>query len=220
MNISTRANVPAKRLRLHRSTAPCFLTAIASTSLCSLGTLKGGRPTLDSEEIKSFLTPEIESKITRYIRRIVRDLNLPEMEVEDIRQEVLIKLLAISNDRWNEIENVDGYLFKVARSQVLDHTRMLKRKLYEISLDEELEERIPTADYTSQARKTESGILLRHLSNSLKTPEERELLGLMIIGYNEKEIALRLGMTHVAARQRVTRLKAKLRHQIRTRQKQ
>lgn len=163
---------------------------------------------LNSEESKSFLSPELDSRLSGYVRRSLRDLNLPHTAFDDIRQEVLLKLMPLSDERWEEIENVDGYLFTVVRNEA---RRFRERTTHssEISVDQE-ESRIQLSDYASDARRIESGILLRDVWKKLSA-EERQIFQLMIIGYNDKEMALRLGISHTNARKRVSRLRARIR---------
>lgn len=116
--------------------------------------------------------------------------------------------MPLSDERWEEIENVDGYLFTVVRNEA---RRFRERTTHssEISVDQE-ESRIQLSDYASDARRIESGILLRDVWKKLSA-EERQIFQLMIIGYNDKEMALRLGISHTNARKRVSRLRARIR---------
>lgn len=122
-----------------------------------------------------------------------------------------MKLMPLSADRWNEIENIDAYLYTVVRNEARRFWQNTQQEL-EISVETD-EGQIQLSDYASDARRIESGILLRDIWKKL-TSEERQIFQLLIVGYNDKEMAFRLGISHATSRKRVSRLRAKVRQMI------
>ena len=162
--------------------------------------------TLNSDESKPFLNDEVDSKLTSFARRFVRKLNLPEAAVDDIRQQVLDKLWPLSDERLNAIDDFDAYLFTAVRNEAYRFWQNTEEERH-LSLDDEGVD-LPASPSSIQ-ESLESAQLLQGIWNTLK-PEEREVFQSLIIGYNEKEIAFRLNITHDAARKRVARLRKKL----------
>lgn len=153
--------------------------------------------------------PTFRQQVFNSVRHVVHDMGLPESVAEDIYQAVLTTLSDFSQERMDEIENFNAYVSTMARNEAIRFR--LKNKHLQVQVDADQAD-----DYSDQfegAKRVESNILLREIWMHLNS-EERDLLQLMIFGYTANEMANRLGITHVSARQRISRLRLKLRELI------
>jgi RNA polymerase sigma factor (sigma-70 family) len=160
----------------------------------------------ESRENQSHLSSQdIQKHLTALVRRFVHQLNLPSTAADDLRQEVLLKLISLPPDRLNEITNLEAYVYTVALNEA---RRFRKRSVSDNPTDFD-EANSTISDNSVNAKRLESGILLRELWSALDDVD-RQVLECLILGYNDKELAFRMCISHDSARKRVSRLRAKL----------
>jgi len=160
------------------------------------------KPNLPSED------PIFRQQLLESSRRIVRDMRLPESAAEDIYQSTLTILSGLSKERIEQIGNLAAYASKMARNVAIEFQQKTKHR--EFQSNEDLE---GYSDQFEDARRIEFRILLRDIWAQLDT-EERELLRLIIFGYKPKQISRRFEISHDSARQKISRLRKKLRELI------
>jgi RNA polymerase sigma factor (sigma-70 family) len=160
----------------------------------------------ESTENQSYLSSQdIQTHLTALVRRFLYRFNLPDAAADDLRQQVVLKLISLPPERLNEITNLEAYVYTVA----LNEARRLRERS-ESHVQADLDEAGNTfSDHSVNAQRLESGILLRELWNALDEVDRR-VLEFLILGYNDKELALRMGISHDSARKRVSRLRTKL----------
>ena len=152
---------------------------------------------------------EFRHRLRKIARIVLRKMNRDLQETEDLVQTALLRLYQIDAKRRSEIKDSNAYLYRLMINEVLNRTR--KQRSYVVSLDS-----LETQDLLASNRNLVENpdfnisLLLRELWRQFES-EERRLFELIIFGYNSKEIALRLDISEEAARQRVSRLKAKIR---------
>lgn len=154
-------------------------------------------------------TPAPE-KLREYALQIARRLllkwpGLPSDIDYDLSQQALVRYYQLEEAQRGAIRDLKAYLYQVIRNLIVDQVRSPHpRSLIRTDSAEYIE---PSAPDESHAIEFE--ILLRQVWSKL-TGDERCLLELMILDYNGKELALRLGISQDAARQRISRLRRKL----------
>jgi RNA polymerase sigma factor (sigma-70 family) len=161
--------------------------------------LESEGPFLDGSEFRKHLADVVKVAI--------RDLRLPDSACDDVTQIVLMKLFTLNKDALRAIENFNAYLFKAARNEALRLQQQSKSSGQIPNDDENL---VVLTDKAEDAHRIESEILLGEIWETLKD-DERELFRLMLIGYRETDMAVRLGLPYSVVRKRVSRLRAKLR---------
>lgn len=141
------------------------------------------------------------SKIWIYCKKIFVDINL----AEDIFQETFIsfyKAITIEND----ITNIQGYLLKIARNNILNHKKSYKSNIIYEELVEDYHSFILDEKYES---KEFAEIVDKTLD--LLTDEYREAFVLQVFeGLSYQEIADLLDIPISTVRNRVVRSKIKL----------
>lgn len=152
--------------------------------------------------------PAFRHQLLDSSRRIVRELGLPDVASEDVQQTVLATLSNFSKERLEKIGDLTAYAYKMLRHEALKACRETSR--LRVSIDEAPE---TYSDGLAGAEGIQSRILLKNIWMRLDD-EERELLRLLIFGYEGRQIASRLGVSHDAARQKTSRLRKKLRYLI------
>jgi RNA polymerase sigma factor (sigma-70 family) len=164
-----------------------------------------------------------DDEVVREVQRLAREVSKDPVTAKDISQTVLAKLVQMLNNKGLDalpVENRGAYLRTAVKREMID----LFKKTGSgkgVSLDDEtLRAKLPSAgpDQEHDILLKERRIILSELMRELND-EENEMLYLLILNYNQKEIALRLGISYELARVRVHRLKVKLESQIRARLK-
>jgi RNA polymerase sigma-70 factor (family 1) len=130
-----------------------------------------------------------KKRIYAYVFTIVKS----EFTAEEITQEIFIKLW-LCQDKLHEIENLDGFIFKIVRNQALNHLRkaacddrLLKAILsYVIPEQNNVEDKLIAADYQLLMQEA-----LKRLS-----PQRRLVYELSRNkGLNYEEIAVQLNLS-------------------------
>lgn len=157
------------------------------------------------EDLKAELA-RIDEKVTnnslRIARYVVQRMTGSLEAAEDLRQTALLKYFQLDENSRIQIRNPNAFLFKVMKNEVLNWYRK-ERPVIEPLADEDLEGRFADSSHLDDE------LLLREIWSQFEG-EDRRLFELLTFGYTGKEIARRLGTSQDAARQRVSRLKAKI----------
>lgn len=160
---------------------------------------------LESEGLEN---SELRERVADAVKVAIRDLRLPDAAREDVTQTVLMKLFTLNNDALRAIDNVNAYLYKAARNEALRLQQKSKSGARDVQIEYDDGE-LFLSDKSDGAKRIESEVLLREIWQSLKD-DERDLFRLMLIGYREKDMAVRLNVSYDAVRKRVSRLRNKL----------
>ena len=159
------------------------------------------------EDLKAELAG-IDEKVTNnslwIARHVVKAMTGSLETAEDLRQTALLKYFQLDENSRAQIRNPNAFLFKVMKNEVLNWYRKARSVSHIESLeDEDLERRF------ADTSRLDDQLLLREIWSQVEG-EDRRLFELLTFGYTGKEIALRLGISQAAARQRVSRLIAKI----------
>jgi RNA polymerase sigma factor (sigma-70 family) len=152
--------------------------------------------------------PAFRHQLLDSSRHIVRELGLPQAVAEDVYQSVLTTLAAFSEEKLQRIDDLKAYAYKMLRHEAIRTLRKNNRR--QIALDETP---VIYSDGSANAEGIQSRILLKDIWMRLND-EERELLRMLIFGYEARVIASRLEINHAAARQKTSRLRKKLRELV------
>jgi len=126
-----------------------------------------------------------QSRLLNFIRRRVAD----PLDAEDILQEVFSELVE-ANQRLMPIDHVSAWLFRVARSRIIDLFR--RRKPESLELDDLL----PSEDEGPEAAFARSVLLdeLEHAIRGLPEDQRQVFIAHEIDGRSFKEIAAETGV--------------------------
>lgn len=138
----------------------------------------------------------------------MRELGLPEASAEDVYQSVITTLSEFAEERLQQINDLKAYAYRMLQREALRTCR--KNSRIQVSIDEAPDR---YSDGSASAERIQSGILLKDIWTLLNN-EDRELLRLLIFGYEAKQIAGRLKISYDSARQKKSRLQKKLRELI------
>lgn len=152
--------------------------------------------------------PELYRRLVSSSHRAAYDLGLSQSATEDVSQTVMLTLSKIPKEKLVQIENLEAYVYRMAQNEAIRFSA--KAKHYEGELDSNS---AAFSDGSTGASYVEHRVLLKEIWTHLNA-EEREILQLTIFGCGAKEIADRLGTTHDAARQRIFRLRKRLRQLV------
>lgn len=120
----------------------------------------------------------------------------------------MLNLSRIPKERLEEIGNLGAYIYKMAQNEALRFHFKSKDLQDKIDASSSL-----YSDRFEGARRVENRALLNDIWTHLNA-DERNVLQFIIFGCGAKEIAARLGITHDAARQKISRLRKSLRHLV------
>lgn len=157
--------------------------------------------------------PEFLRLARDIVRRVTARQHLPpSVSYEDVYQSLILKLLPfIKAGRLKDVENVSAWLYTAASHEARRFLlKELKRSRIFVEEPGVFADERPDFAATGQI---ERGLLLREIEESLDE-KERRLLGYMRHQYTTKQIGQRLGISTVAAGQRISRLKVKIRKQL------
>lgn len=158
-----------------------------------------------SESACGELLRRYQKRIDGFIRGFVTDPGA----VEDLRQSVLIRVTQ-SLSRLREPGQFEPWLFMMARNLCLDFLRARRRRPITHLETQEWEALVDPVDEHARATLLDQ---LRCSVDSLGA-EERRLLGWVVEGHAQEEIAARLGATRLAVKARLSRLRARLRRDL------
>lgn len=154
------------------------------------------------------LTEELRTRLFAFILSRVRSHEV----AEDLTQETLVRAARSLGE--TDIENVEGWLFRVARNAVADHFRGSKDHVewQEHEHGEATHEDALTKE--EAALREQLALYVRGVVDGLPEPYREALLLTEYQDLTQKELAERLGITLSCAKSRVQRARAEVRRTI------
>jgi RNA polymerase sigma factor (sigma-70 family) len=157
-------------------------------------------PMVDQDQRIAEAVSREQSRLRSFIRKRVADPG----DAEDILQDVFYELVEAYR-MMNPVEQVTGWLFRVARNRITDLFRKRSREglrnepagMAEDGEDLLLEELLPSPDAGPDAAYAR-GVLLEELDDALDElpPEQREIfVAHELMGYSFKELAAQNGVS-------------------------
>jgi RNA polymerase sigma factor (sigma-70 family) len=160
-------------------------------------------PRVDSSEIDENLIRDV----LRSARGLVVKMTGNTEKAEDLAQLALAKYLQLDESKRQEIKNRLAYLYRLMQHELLNEIR--KERSHLIDSTASLSDETLGPSSASSAESVEVAVLLREIWRKINV-EDRRLLELINFGYSSTEIAQRLDISEDAARQRISRLKNKV----------
>jgi RNA polymerase sigma factor (sigma-70 family) len=166
------------------------------------------------------VSSELEAAVGRFaalVRRVGLKHRLPEADLEDVLQEVRIRLWrGRSRPQSEQIERVSAsYVYRVAVSATVDLLRRRRARGADqtVALDE-TEELV--ADHSDPARSVEESELSAQLVRAIEaiTPSRRPVLRMYLAGYSREEVAKVMGWSEAKTRNLLYRGLADLRERL------
>jgi len=167
------------------------------------------------------LSRELEAAVGKFaalVRRVGLRHRLSEADLEDVLQEVRIRLWRARSDPQGERpEPVSAsYVYRVAVSAAVDLLRRRRARGADrtVALDETEE---PVAEHSDPARAVEESELSAQLARAIEaiTPSRRPVVRMYLAGYSGEEVAQVMGWTEAKARNLLYRGLADLRERLR-----
>jgi RNA polymerase sigma factor (sigma-70 family) len=156
--------------------------------------------------------PEIRRRTMAVAESLVRRYELSPITGEDLYQRSVIKLLRYFHvGRAPQIEFPVGYMFTVLKREAYDLAAKDTAHQW-ISVEEVPEAKL--SDRFDMVQRIERGILLREVLDVLDNDQERELLTDVLNGLTSRQLARKLGVSHVTAAHRWRELKKKIRQAV------
>jgi RNA polymerase sigma-70 factor (ECF subfamily) len=141
-------------------------------------------------------------RLLAFIRGRIAD----ESEAEDILQEVFLRVhRALCCQDWNK---PDGWIYQIARNLIIDHHRGRKEAV------EVTDSMLAREDPTEEDPVSRLSLSLRETVDELPEPYRQALVLTEYEGLSQKELAVRMGISHSGAKSRVQRAKEKLRDML------
>jgi RNA polymerase sigma-70 factor (family 1) len=165
------------------------------------------QPFFDDETFKR-LFDNYKNRLYGYVLAIARS----PYTAEEITQEIFIKLW-LCRDILHEVDNLDGYIFTIARNKTLNH---LRKAAYDVKLLRELQERAMPENNNVEERAllTEYDRLLRDALAHL-SPQRRLVYQLSRDrGLNHEEIAHHLHLSRNTVKNHMVEALRHLRHYL------
>jgi RNA polymerase sigma factor (sigma-70 family) len=154
---------------------------------------------------------EVIDEVSRVARGVVRSYRIDPSFADDFAQNVLVALVREKAELKSE-HHLRSYLRTAVKNEIIDQWKKTGRGM-EIPMDEEIAAQAiisetpgPLLQSLARERKNVLADILKQLN-----PAEIELLKLINLNYKPKQIADRGGITAENARQRIHRLKEKMR---------
>jgi RNA polymerase sigma-70 factor (ECF subfamily) len=163
---------------------------------------------MNPPDLTTLLTNELRDRLHGFIFGRVRDPHL----AQDLTQDTLLKAgraLATA-----QIENMEGWLFRIARNTVADHYRTSRDQVewQESVHGEATEEGVLTLEEASL--REELADYVRHVFEQLPEPHREVLRLAEYERLSQNEIAERLGISLTCAKSRVQRARAEVKRTI------
>lgn len=144
-------------------------------------------------------------ELRQYVRRKVKDDNL----VDDIVQEIFEKVIR-NIKRVNEVENIQEYLYKVARNTIVDSFRTRKLLLKETTLPGESEVQSMEEEESEALNSLISKCCIKPFIDKLPNKYREALIASDIENQSQKALAESLNISYSGAKSRVQRGREKL----------
>ena len=154
------------------------------------------------EDLSATFT-RLRNSLRSYLRRQVRD---PAV-ADDLLQDVFIKALA-SIRAEQQLENVTGWLYAVARTTVIDHHRSSR------STNEELNDNTPNVEADDERLHQELATCLRPLAEQLPPIYRDTLLATDFQGEKMGSLAAKQSLSVSAIKSRASRARVMLREKL------
>lgn len=158
--------------------------------------------------LATHLTRELHDRLHGFILARVRDPHL----AQDLTQDTLLKAgRALATAR---IQNMEGWLFRIARNAVADHYRSSRDQVewQESAHGETTNDSALTSEEATLHEELASYV--RHVVEQLAEPHREVLRLAEYEGLSQKEIARRLGISLTCAKSRVQRARAEVKRTI------
>lgn len=120
----------------------------------------------------------------------------------------MLTLSKMPEERLKEINDPEAYVYKMAQHEAIRFGRKAKH-----NEGQQDPESAAYSDGFTGAGQIQQRVLLKEIWRQLNA-DDREILQLMIFGCGAKEIGERLGTTNDTARQRISRLRKRLRQLV------
>lgn len=133
----------------------------------------------------------------------------PSDTAGDLAQRVYELCGRVRDEDWAEVANKDGYLYTIIENAAKEMATKHRNRREETYEPDEIDKARVGGPVLNPDSALHAAIQLAEIMRLL-SPEEVRLLDLSFQGYTTQEIASTLGLSNVAARQRLTRLKKKL----------
>lgn len=161
----------------------------------------------------------VVSKFAALVRGVGRRHRLSEADLDDVMQEVRIRLWRASAGRGQggeQIEQVSAsYVYRTAMSAAIDLLRRRRARGAErtVTLDD-VEE--PASDASDPARSVEESELAALLAQAIEaiTPSRRPVVRMYLAGYAREEVAALMGWSEAKTRNLLYRGLADLRERL------
>jgi RNA polymerase sigma factor (sigma-70 family) len=125
---------------------------------------------------------------------------------QDLAQTVFVQFVSVNDQRWKDVENRPGYVYKTIKHTANGHYRKTWK-----------EEAVDPSDFMNaldrqgqHAADTKTVALQVEELLAMCTNEERILFEFLYEGFKPREIAAKFGITEDAVRARISRLNRKL----------
>lgn len=161
-----------------------------------------------SDESFKCLFDNYKNRLYGYVLTITRS----HYTAEEITQEIFVKLW-LCRETLHEVDNLDGYIFTIARNKTLNH---LRKAAYDVRLRRELQERALSADRSNNVEErtlvSEYDRLLQDALAHLSP--QRRLVYVMSRqrGLNHEEIAHQLQLSRHTVKNHLVEALRFLRH--------
>jgi RNA polymerase sigma-70 factor (family 1) len=169
--------------------------------------LTAEQPFFDDQSFKR-LFDSYKNRLYGYVLTIARS----PYAAEEITQEILIKLW-LCRDILHEVDNLDGYIFTIARNRTLNH---LRKAAHDVRLLRDLQERAAPVSNNVEERAllSEYDRLLRD-ALSLLSPQRRLVFQLSReSGLNHEEIAHHLHLSRNTVKNHMVEALRFIRHYL------
>ena len=163
----------------------------------------GGIPLISDRSALSI--EQIWDEFTAQLRRFIAGRVRGEADVDDILQEVFIKIHR-GLERLDDPSRLHAWVYQITRNAVIDHYR---RGGPDVELPEELPDLV-AEDEDPEGAEAEVATWLRPMAEDLPEKYREALLLTDIEGLTQKELAERLDISLSGAKSRVQRAREKL----------
>ncbi len=162
----------------------------------------------DAENVDE-VSANADAQLQQYTLRKARLLlskwsNMPSDAAYDLRQRALLRYYKLTKAQREQIKDLKAYMYRIIKNEFIEYIK--DQGTSSLIQLEAAEESGTTFQTTDERKSIETRILLKEIWAQLDG-EEQHLFDLMIQGYTDKELALRLGISPSAARKRISRLR-------------
>lgn len=148
-----------------------------------------------------------DSKLKSYINKKVSD----NFEAEDIFQEVCYRLIK-SENKINEIENVDAWIYRITSNAIIDYYRNKDKFI----VTDEVESVSNMYEYSQKIENfnLEAASCLLKLAELLPTKDKEAIIESDYNGIQQNILGVKWGVSHSGAKNRIQRARKKLKEAV------